>query len=375
MHKKIMFLLTFILILLNTGCWDSRDINKKCIVISVGVDYVDDLVELSGEIVKLSKTTSGAEGNSETSGVYTLLSYGKTFEEARVNYNSNNPFPTFLGAARVVVFSENYAKGGIEPYLNRIDSLYDFRKTLIPAVSREIPRELYGQKTKKDIAVGFLIDDILTHLKNDGQAICPNIGDLLSIIAFGSEGYLIPYIGNELDAIKYLGLAVFKDSKLINIIDIKDTKPVLYIMANNSKFIELIPSPKNKENKYSFRVTIDKRTIKTDYKNDNVIINLSYKLDAELRYQYYINTITDDMIKQFEEDITAKVTEDIFKTIKKAQKDYRCDIFGFGEIFKSQNIKQFKKINWEDSFQTAIINIDIKTTIVNQNLKSHDKKR
>ncbi|MCT4596811.1 MAG: Ger(x)C family spore germination protein [Vallitalea sp.] len=373
MWKKILCLLMSVPIILTTGCWDSRDINEKCIVISLGVDYVDEMVEFSGEIVKLTKA-KGTEGSSEATGVYTLLSYGKTFEEARVNYNSNNPFPTFLGATRVVVFGEDYAKLGIESYLNRVDSLYDYRKTLLPCISREATKDIFEMDTQKDLAVGFLIDDILTHLKEEGQAICPNIGNLLSVIAFGSEGYLIPYIGNELNDIKYLGLCVFKDSKLVDIINIEDTKAILYVVGNNTKFIELIPNPINNKNKYSFRVTIDKRKIKTDYENDTPIINISLNLDAELRYQYYIDPITDDMIKQFEDDISKKVTDEIFNMIKRAQKDFTCDIFSFGEIFKSQHLNQYNKINWEDAFQTAIVNIDVKTTVVNQNLKSAKEK-
>jgi spore germination protein KC len=373
MWKKILCLLMSVPIVLTTGCWDSRDINEKCIVISLGVDYVDEMVEFSGEIVKLTKA-KGTEGSSEATGVYTLLSYGKTFEEARINYNSNNPFPTFLGATRVVVFGEDYGKLGIESYLNRVDSLYDYRKTLLPCISREATKEIFEMNTQKDLAVGFLIDDILTHLKEEGQAICPNIGNLLSVIAFGSEGYLIPYIGNELNDIKYLGLCVFKDSKLVDIINLEDTKAILYVVANNTKFIELIPNSINNKNKYSFRVTIDKRKIKTDYENDTVIINISLNLDAELRYQYYIDPITDDMIKQFEDDISKKVTDEIFDMIKRAQKDFTCDIFSFGEIFKSQHLNQYNKINWEDAFQTAIVNIDVKTTVVNQNLKSAKEK-
>lgn len=208
--KKILCIFLCIPIILNTGCWDSKDINKKAIRLSVGVDYVDNLVEFSGEIVKFTTSSKETKGKSEASATYTMTSYGKTFEEARANSNSNVPYPIFLGATRVVVFGENFAKLGIESYLNRIDSLYDYRKTLLTAVSRE--------PTKKNFLVSnrqrycswfFLIDNILIHLQENGHAICPNIGDLLSDIAFGSEGYVIPYIGHELDEIKYLGLGVF----------------------------------------------------------------------------------------------------------------------------------------------------------------------
>jgi spore germination protein KC len=373
MYKKLLYILLCLPIILTTGCWDSRDINEKCIVISLGVDRVDSLIEFSGEIVKLTKTKESEE-QAKSSGVYTLLSYGRTFEEARVNYNSNNPYPTFLGATRVTVFGENYAKEGIEPYVNRIDSLYDYRKTLLPVVSREPPKEIFEIETNKDIAIGFLIDDILTHLKETDASICPNIGDLLSVIAFGQEGFLIPYIGKELNDIKYIGLCVFKDSKLVDIIDIKDTKPILYLLGNNPKIIEVIPNPLNDENKYSFSVKIDKRTINTSYINNNIVIDVNLDLDAELRYQYYIKKLDDKMLKDLENQLTVKITDSIQEIIVRAQKKFECDIFTFGQIFKSQHLEEYNKINWEYTFLTAAINVNVKTEIINKNLKSADKK-
>ena len=185
---------------------------------------------------------------------------------------------------------------------------------------------------------------------------------------------MIPYIGEELGDIKYLGLAVFKDSKLIDIIDINDTKPLLYLLADTPKLIELIPNPKNDGNKYSFRVSIDKRKILTDYKNNTVVININLNLDAELRYQYYINKITDEMIKDFENEISTKVTNEIIEIIKTAQRKYKCDIFKFGEKFKAQNYEEYKKINWTEEFLTAKINVNVKTKMINKNLKSADKK-
>ncbi len=373
MCKKILCLLLCIPIILTTGCWDSKDINEKSIAIAIGVDYVDNLLEFSGEIVKLTSTKEG-DGKSEASGVYSLNGSGKTFEEARFNYNSSIPFDSFLGATRVVILGENYAKQGIEAYLNRIDSLYDYRKTLLPAISREPVKELFNTKTDKDISVGFLVDNILNHLREDGQAICPNIGDLLSDIAFNSIGYVIPYVGKEFDEIKYLGLGVFKDSILIDIINIKDTKPLIYVLANNPKIIELISDSMDDENNYSFRVTINKRNIVTAYENDTVVININIDLDAELRYQYYINQITQDMIKNFEEELSLKISNDIFDMVKKAQKEFRCDIFKFGKKFKSQHYKLSKEMDWEDAFLTAKINVNVKTKIINKNLKSANKK-
>jgi len=200
--------------------------------------------------------------------VYNLLSYGKTFEEARVHYDAENPYPVFLGATRVVVFGTDYAKEGIEPYLNRIDSLYDYRKTLLSVVSRERPKELFDLKVDKDISVGFLIEDIMNHLTTKGESLYPIVGEILSDIALGKVGYLLPYVGIEQDVLHYLGFAVMKDSKLIDIIDIYDTGGLLYIMADKPQLSEVLDSEKNKENKLSFSTQMKKRKIKTDYKNE-----------------------------------------------------------------------------------------------------------
>ncbi|GMQ63892.1 Ger(x)C family spore germination protein [Vallitalea maricola] len=373
MYKKIICIF-LIPMILTTGCWDSKDINEKAITISVGINSVNNLIQFTGEIVKLTKTSQETQTRYNTPGIYNVYAYGKTFEEVRRKLESMNPFDVFQGACRIVMFSASYGKLGIEPYLNRIDSLYDYRKTVLLVITREPPEELFNVKTDKAIAIGFLVDNLLSQLKEKGKSICPNVGELLSDIAFGSLGYVMPYIGKEFGDIKYLGLAVLKNSKLIDIIDITDTKPILYILAKDPTLIELISNPIDAENKYSFRISIDKRKISTAYKNDTVIINIDLNLDAELRYQYHIQKITNDMIKYLEKEISSKISNDIFNMIRKAQKEFECDIFSFGRYFKAYHYKQFRKMNWEDAFLTAKINVNVNTKIVNKNLKSFEEK-
>lgn len=373
MYKKILLAITFIPILLITGCWDSKDINKKCINISLGVDYVDDLIEFSGEIVKLTNTLREQSDDSEASNVYTVFSYGSTFEEARINYSSSIPYTSFLGATRVVIFSEEYAKQGIESYLNRVDSLFDYRKTLNTVVSREPTKELLNVKTNKAISVGFLIEKMLHHQLEEGTTISPNTGNILSNIAFGSQGYLMPYIGIQSGDIAYLGLAVFKNSKLIDIIENTDTTPLLYMIAENPKLLEVITLPTDNKNKYSFRIHVDDRNVDTSYMDGTVFIDINLDLHAELLYQYNKDKISEEKIRELQDEISNKITMEINEITKRAQKEFKCDIFGFGEKFRAQNYYQYQKINWAEEFLTSKVNVNINTKIVNKNLKSDVK--
>lgn len=372
MFRRIKFFFMCIPVLLTTGCWDSVDINHKSITIAVGVDQLNGEVEFHGEIVKLASTSQDEEGTSNPSGTYNLQAKGETFEAARVRYDANAPYKIFLGATRVVLFGHDFAENGIESYLNRIDSLYDYRKTLLPAITEGTTSELFTVHTDKDISIGFLVDNILSHYKRESKAICPNIGDLLSSIAFGHEGFLIPLIGLADNEIAYLGLCVFKDAKLIDTIPIDKTKPLLYLLTLNPNTIELITDSLVPKNKYSYRVSLKKRKITTDFENGTVIVNIHLQLHGELRYQYYIMELTDEITKRHEALISKNVQRDIENIITRAQRDFEIDIFGFGLLFRAEHYSLFQELHWEDAFITAKVHVTVDTKITNKNLRNYE---
>ncbi|QXM07086.1 Ger(x)C family spore germination protein [Crassaminicella indica] len=371
-YSKVCML--FICLFILTSCWDYRDIDKKCIVVAIGVDAVGKDIEFSGEIAQLTPSAASQE-KSQVAGVYNLLSYGKTFEEARVNYDAVNPCSTFLGATRVVVFGQNFAKKGIEPYLYRINHIYDYRKTILPVVCREKPRELFKMKTKKDMSVGFLIENILNHLASSGKAMYPTVGELLFNVETGGGCYAVPYIGTEKGDIKYLGLAVMKKSKLIGEIDLEETDGVLYILAEKPRIVEVIPYYKNKNNNTSFRVAVKKRKIETNYKDNEVFIQIALDLKAELQYQYDIQPVTDNDIKELEKSLSEKVKNKVMLAIQKAQKEFQCDYFQFRRYFKAKYPKIYKKIKWEDVFPKMNIKVVVQTKIVNKSLADPNAKK
>jgi len=362
--KKLLIILSSLLL---TGCWDYKDINERAITLSIGVDIVNDNIEFSGEIAKLT-STSGEDQKARTTGVYNLLAYGKDFEETRIHYDSVTPLPLFLGATRTVAFSRKFAEQNVEPYLNRINKFYDYRKTLLVVVSREPPRELFRMEVEKANSVGFLIEDILSTLKERQMTVYSNVGEILSDIALGEIGYLLPYIGVEEESIQYLGLAVMKNSKLAGTIDMADTDGILYLLADKPVLTESLFSSKEKENKYSLRTSVKKRRFRTDYKNERVIIKVYLDLAAELQYQYYLEPISDEEIKKLESMASEKIKKDIINVFKRSQEEFKCDIFHFVKYFRADHPRIYKQISWEEVYPEADIEVSVKTKIINLGL-------
>lgn len=375
MIRKInRLIILLILVFFLNGCWDYQDVNNRSIVISVGVDRVDGNIQFITEIAKLKAELGKEQEKAEITNVYTDVSYGKTFEEARVDVDSQRPHPTFLGATRVVIFGTNIARESIEPYLNRINKMYDYRKTLLPVISCVSPRELLSIPVENDISVGFLIEDTINFLSKRGLALYPSIGDLLSNIALGVVGYVIPHIGIEQDSIKYIGLAVMKDSKLIDVLETKDTTGLLYLLGDNPKLTEIVPGTKNKDNILSFGTKIKDRKIKTKYEDGKIAIDINLDLSGQLKYQYYVESISDEELEKAERIIENKIKNDIETIIEKSQKVYECDIFQFAKIFRADNPKIFKEINWLEEYPKAKLNVNVKIKIINKNLADPNAK-
>ncbi|MCY6959062.1 Ger(x)C family spore germination protein [Clostridium brassicae] len=354
------------------GCWDYGDINKKNIVISIGIDRMGDMLEISGEVSKLFSKLE-EKGKTNVTSVYTDLSYGKTLEEARVDFSSKRPYETFLGATRVVVFGRKYAREGIEPYINRINKTYDYRKAVLAFVSREPPSQLFSKDIQNHLSVGFFLEDNINFLTNKGMAINKNIGEILSDIAMGDVGYMLPYVGIEQQNVRYLGLAVMRDSKLIDIIDIKDTDGILYIQGKNISREETINSLKDPKNKLSFDTKINKRDIKVKYKDKKIVINIDLDLDAKLSYQYYLDPLNNKELKEFEHLISDKIKKDIELSVKRSQ-DNKCDMFGFARYFRADDPKNYKNINWRENYDKADVIVNVKTKIVSMNLSDYKVK-
>lgn len=368
MMKKLSKLLILCILLILPGCWDYRDINERSIVLSVGVDTLGDQVEFTGEIAKLRSGAGEDMNQNLAEGTYYMEAYGKDFEEVRIHYDATFPYPIFLGATQSVIFGENFAKQGIEPYLNRINKFYDYRKTLITIVSQVPPRELYKINQDKETSVGLLVEKIVDNLKRNKMTVYSSFDELLSLIQLDGVGYLLPYVGLKNDDIAYLGLAVMKDSKLVSIIDYEETDGLIYALAEKPVLTESLFSSEDKENKASLRTAVKRRRIKTEYRDEKVVFNMDLLVNGELRYQYFLRPIPKEEEKYLENLICQKIKKDITNIFERSQKEFKCDIFQFAKHFRAEHPEIYRKLNWEEAYMTAELNVNVESEIINLGL-------
>jgi spore germination protein KC len=366
-YKKVTCVV--ILSLFLTGCWDYRDVNKRSILLSTGIDNVNDNVEFSGEGAKLAASSSKNSTTSQITDVYYFSAVGKYFEKARDDFDVQIPAPDFPGALRANVFSKKYAeKDGIESYINRVYFISQFRNSVLVVISKEPTSQLFKGKIENDICIGYAIEDTIRYLSEGGAALYKTIQEIKSDIDFKAVGYLLPYVTREKDTVKYLGLAVMKDSKLVGIIKSGDSTGVLFLLSKNPINENVIPNPIDKKKLLSIKTTLSKRSIKTSYEDKKVNIYVDLKLDSQLQYEYSIQPLSKEDMKKVEEIVSDRIKEDIMSAMERSQNEFKCDVFGFARYFKAQNSQEYKKINWKEEYPKANFNVNVETTIKNTNL-------
>lgn len=367
-NKIIKILFISMLSIALSGCWDYEDINDRNITLSIGVDEEDGKIAFNGEIAKLISESDEGSSTASVTDVYQYNSKGKDFEEARNDFDNKTPLLDFSGAIRSVVFCKEYAEEGIEAYIYRISFIPGFRSSVLIAISKENTGELFEKKVVNDISVGYAIEDTLLHLEKEGAAIYTTAQDIRRDISFKEIGYVIPYITREEDTIKYLGLAVMKNSKLIGIIDAADSSGFLYISGKNATFTKTISNPQNETNLLSIKTILKKRKITTDYNDGKIYINIKLYLSSQLQYEYVKEPISQEALKELENIIANMIKEEAISSIKRSQKEFECDIFGFARYFKADNPQIWKSINWVEKYPDARFNVEVKSKIVNYNL-------
>ena len=368
-NKIRKLILVTLLSLLLSGCWDFEDINKRSITLSIGVEEMDEQIIFNGEIAKLASESNKGGTSATVTDVYYYTAKGKDFEEAKYDFDYKIPNTDFTSAVRCVALSKQYAqKAGIESYINRFSFMPGFRSSVLVVISEQNTKELFEEKVTNDISTGHGIENTIKYLEKNGYAEYTTVQDIRQDISFEDIGFVLPYIKKENDTIKYLGLAVMKDSKFIGVINADESIGTLYLTTKNASGIEKIPISQNKSNLASIKTKLNRRKIKTRCENGQIYIDIKLNINSNLLYEYIEEPIADEAIKKLESIIQDMIKQEVSSSIKRSQEEFRCDIFGFARYFKADNPKLYKTINWAEEYPDVQFNVEVKSKIINYNL-------
>lgn len=370
--RGISFLLmVFELMVLNAGCWNYREIDKLTLVTGAAIDKDDGTGKYVVTVEVLDIQPGGQDVETTTR---TLSTEADTIFDAIRDLAKQTSERLFWSHAKTVIISRSIADEGILPIIDFISRDQETRFSMFIYISdKKMAKEVFQARDVPSENVSYFLAELKT-IKNTIPEF-PTATIKSFIVDIYEEGVepIIPVVssiennGEHIPNIK--GSVVFKDDKAIGYLNEEDTKNTLLIKdeINGGVFAQTIQSEKETK-KMTLEIFKNDVKIIPRYINGEVMIEV--KIDTNLSIGEMMGDIKVTTEKEhlaLKESIEKQIESRCEKTIKKVQKEYGSDIFGFGRAIKAKMPKVWKQIGseWDERFKDLKVSVKSNVQIRN----------
>lgn len=383
-----------------TGCFDATGIEELAYVVAVGLDINDNNeLELSVQIATSGNDSSGSSSGSTSQASNSNITTVKcnTIDTGLALINNHISKKINLSHCQVVIISEDLAKRGISNYIEsmlnnselRNDcsiiiskcTAKDYLNSVQPALENQTAR-YYESTVNSAKYTGYTIDITLFEFYSKMKDSCSEATAIFGTAISKNQIYNpvkenASYIAGDnpitdKDIIDNLGIAVFKDDKLVG--ELTGLDSICHILINNelkscilsipvsdfgTKFIDLkLTSEKKSKSQVHFENNIPYITIDVYLIAQGLTINNTLDYDSNEQLDYIETTAS--------RYISAQITNYLYKT----SMEYNSDTCGFGR-FALKNyltIDDWNASNWLDNYYRAHFDVNVHIKLKSGNL-------
>ncbi len=378
MSKFKAICLLMILTVLLSGCWSKRELNELAIVVGLGIDKLDNEFEITVQVVDPSEISS-KQPSTGRSPVITYHSKGKTVFEAIRKMTTVTARKLYFAHLQIVVLGNELAKEGMNEPLDLISRDHEFRNDFDVIVAHDATAdEVLNVLTPiEKVPANKMLNSLKTSEKTWGTTQSIKIDELINTLNDKEKSVVMSAIEIQGDKnigeeqtnvkrsksstlLKYAGLAVFKEDKLIGLLTEEESRSLGFLKDKIENTIEIIACPKG--GTLSTEITHSKTKIKGKFEKGVPKINVLIDIDQNVgEVECHIDLTKEKSIKYVSKKTEELIKKRIEETIHTVQQNYRVDIFGFAEVLHRTNSKEWKKIkkDWLTIFQELPVNVEV----------------
>ena len=377
-----------------SACWNQKELTDLAFVMALGIDKGEnDMYQVSFQLVNPANVSSAQNGGGQGLPIAVYKSTGRTLTEAARNATKKVSRRLYYAHTNLLVISEEVAREK-NLLLNLLDAFNrdpEFRTTTDLVIARDsTAEELVTTLTILDkLPIMKITKEIKATEAMLGENITVTIDDFMDgILSTGKEPIINGY---KLEGIKekaklaenlqktttdaYLaadGLAVIKDGALIEWIESKKARGVIWVL-DRAKSTDITLSWEGKKNAISMVPIRSKTKVATAFKNGKPIINIKIENEGWIsEANAAIDLMDPKTINKIEKLVEKTITKEVLASVKEAQK-LKCDIFGFGEGVHKANPKLWKKLegNWNDYFADLEVNVQVDSYVRREGVRTN----
>jgi germination protein, Ger(x)C family len=374
--RKIAFLLVIVLLFLQTGCWNAREINELAFVLSIGLDKTDNGFKVTAQIAKpetYSKTQSGGGTSKDEKPFWVVTGTGKTIFEAIRDMASISSRRIFWSHIKVIIISEEMAKSNTLEIFDFFSRNPELRLRTLVAVTQGEAEKLFDVIPVMEKEPAVYLEEIIQRRNLTGKAYDIMLKDFL-------EDYLDPNIsavttrividksGSE-SVLKTSGAYVFKGERLISSLNEEETRGLLWIKNKMKESVMVVNCPYD-----GIPVTLEiksaKSSIESYFDNNTPSFIIKVDVSAGLTEQGCTTDFNNPQeLNELKKALELAIQKDIQSAVTTAMV-LGTDFPGFSRILHRQHKGEWHKIsaNWIELFKNADVKVIVKSDIPNMSL-------
>jgi len=373
--KYVIVLITFIAAVALAACWNRRELDTLAIVSAVGIDKAeeDGKLSIAFQIIQPSKikgsvpSASGGSESDSSKGVWVLTSTGYTIFDAARNATMQSDRRLFFPQNRIIVIGEELAREGIGPLLDFFNRDPEPRRMSWLLISKGKAHDIISAKHEQENVPARAIDNLLKSSVATSMAVKVTLNDFL-------KNLMAPYsdpIACRIEMIqdhqmknqrmRFTGASVFNKDKLVGFLDQYETRGLNWILGKVVSGIIVVKSPLDETKNVAIEIIRARSKITPEIQEGEIKITVEVEEEGNLAEQFSDVELTNEkMFEELEKRKAQVIKNEIQSVLKKAQKEWGVDIFGFGKAVHSKYPKEWKTLQtkWRDILPE--INVEVR---------------
>lgn len=368
--KHTIIILTIIISILLTGCWDKIEINNRGFVIGLGIDKLkedeknkeEDKIKVSFKIPNVALLGTKQTPTKEPS--FYWEAEGETFDTVINEIQSKSPFDLELSHNKVIIIGRDILKDKalFKQILDGVDRNRFFSRKIFMLVSKEKASDIIKIRPNEQPLVGVYYGNILDSAVKNGTVIDGTLNKLMKEME-ETETTILPLTTKTYNnkRIEIIGGSIIKDYEIREELNETECRFLNMIIKNNYNIMNIHVDYKNVP--VSYKITSTKSETKVSEKDNKLLLDIYVDTEGDVtQHEFGVKGLiaNDKGIRDIEKLSEEKIKENINSLINKLKKN-SLDVINVENILYKYHQPLYKKIN--EDFDQYFKNMEVKVHV------------
>lgn len=378
------------------GCNGAKELDQRANVIAIGLDTAEqeDMSRVSYQFAIPKMEASKEDAGKDT---VIITNTAASLAEGLNLVSSEIALQPTLAHIKVIVIGEELARKGLEKVLGPFMRYREYRGSMFVVVAKGTAKNfLEKNKPVFVISVAKYYEEMLANGKETGYFLNTTLHHYytriksksgqpyMSLVAINSEeddkkisttkvpggkidGYIagdIPRRGGNFS--EFAGTAIFDHDKMVGTLSTTETRMLAILLGIYKNGFIVVEDPLDSKSIVNVNLHLgSKPKIDVVLIEDRPVIHVSILLEGEvssipsgINYEQgsYLNLLEDQVSKVYQQEMM---------NFSKHTQELKADVAGFGYYLRPafQSNKEFEDYGWNEKYEQAEVNIEVKTQI------------